>query len=168
VIALRDVLPWLLAALVTAGPTARMAPHAEIAVERYANGQVRREATYRGGVLDGVVRGWYESGAREYERTYRGGLEVGEHRGWYDSGALKFVYHFRNGMSDGEQRQWYPGGQPFALFHHALGHEVGQQQLWNADGTIRSNYVIRDGRRFGLLGAMGCTGRGPAERGAIQ
>ena len=28
--------------------------------------------------------------------------------------------------------------------------------------------VVRDGRRYGLLGSMGCTGTGKAEPGALQ
>jgi antitoxin component YwqK of YwqJK toxin-antitoxin module len=83
----------------------------------------------------------------------------GEHRGWYENGAVKFVYHYTRGVSEGVQRQWFPSGQPFTAFHHHAGHEVGQQEMWNADGTLRSNYVIRDGRRYGLLGAVGCTGQ---------
>src|SRR5439155_11394424 len=48
---------------------------------------------------------------------------------------------------------------PWTSFHHHEGHELGQQQMWNPDGTIRSNYVIKDGRRYGLVGAMGCSGK---------
>jgi hypothetical protein len=33
---------------------------------------------------------------------------------------------------------------------------VGQQRMWWPDGTLRANYVVRDGRRYGLLGAKGC------------
>jgi antitoxin component YwqK of YwqJK toxin-antitoxin module len=106
-----------------------------VVVDRWENGRVRRETTYRGELLDGPSRGWYENGARQ------------------------FVYHYRNGVSEGSQEQWYPTGQPYTAFRHHAGHEAGQQRMWNADGTIRSNYVIRDGRRFGLLGAMGCSGK---------
>ena len=139
-----------------------------VVVERYASGQVKREASYRKGQLDGVVRGWFENGALEYERTYRAGREEGTHRGWYDTGARRFEYEYRAGVSEGEQRQWYPSGQPYTVFHHAQGHELGQQQMWNPDGSVRSNYVVRDGRRYGLLGAMGCTGRGEAGEGASR
>jgi antitoxin component YwqK of YwqJK toxin-antitoxin module len=105
-------------------------------VDRYENGQVRRDVQSQDGQLDGVVRGWYEDGSPMY------------------------VYHYRNGVTDGVQEQWFRSGQRYTLFNHHEGHEVGQQRMWNADGSIRSNYVIRDGKRFGLLGAMGCTGSG--------
>jgi antitoxin component YwqK of YwqJK toxin-antitoxin module len=123
----------LLALLVASFVDARDEHH--VVIERYANGQVKRDATYRGDALDGPVRGWYENGAR------------------------KFELHYRNGVSEGDQREWYPTGQLYTQFNHHAGHETGQQRMWNADGTIRSNYVIKDGKRFGLLGAMGCTGK---------
>lgn len=129
------VLAGALIAATTLGAAARERSAPEIVVERYASGHVRRISEYRDGKLDGVVRGWYESG------------------------APMLRYHYRNGESEGLQQVWYPSGQIFTSFHHLAGHEIGQQQMWNADGSIRSNYVIRDGRRYGLLGAMGCTGK---------
>jgi protein SCO1/2 len=121
---------WL-APLLAAG---RLTPP-RVEAERYSNGRVRRIAEYRDGQLDGTVRQWYESG------------------------TVMSVLRYRRGLSEGEQRQWYESGQPYTTFHHHEGHEVGEQQMWNADGTVRSHYVIRDGRRYGLLGAMGCTGQ---------
>jgi len=111
-------------------------PSHHVVVERWDNGRVRRETTYRGDVLDGPSRGWYRSGVPQ------------------------FVYNYARGVGEGAQRQWYPTGQLYTWFNHRAGHEVGQQRMWNADGTIRSNYVIKDGRRYGLLGSLGCTGVG--------
>ena len=111
----------------------RLPEHRTVA-ERWPNGQLRRESTYVGDVLDGPSRGYYASGARQ------------------------FIYFYRRGFSEGEQRQWYPSGRIYTSFNHRAGHEVGQQRMWNPDGTIRSNYVIKDGKRFGLIGALGCTG----------
>ena len=36
------------------------------------------------------------------------------------------------------------------------GKEAGAQRMWNEDGTLRANYVIKEGRRFGLLGSKPC------------
>ena len=112
----------------------RLAPH-RFVIERWENGGIKRETAYRGDVLDGPSRGWYENG------------------------APRFVYAYRDGVSEGVQRQWYPSGQLYTSFNHRAGHEVGPQRMWNPDGSIRSNYFIKDGRRFGLLGALGCTGK---------
>jgi antitoxin component YwqK of YwqJK toxin-antitoxin module len=59
---------------------------------------------------------------------------------------------------DGVAREWSREGKLLSEFHFVAGHEAGQQRMWNDDGSIRSNYVVRDGRRYGLIGAMGCSG----------
>lgn len=145
-LSLLSSLHWLAGglALLASGSAVLPAPGssgAHVAIEQYANGQIKRLAEYRGGRLDGAERGWYETG------------------------APKFEYHFKNGLAEGIQRTWFPDGRPLTEFTYRAGHEAGHQQMWNADGTIRSNYVIRDGRRYGLLGAMGCTGRSAGDRG---
>jgi antitoxin component YwqK of YwqJK toxin-antitoxin module len=124
-----------IAALLVMQTGAARVPLHHVVVERWENGRVRRETTYRGDALDGPSRGWYETGEPQ------------------------FAYNYLGGVSEGIQRQWYTSGQIYTSFHHHEGHEIGQQQMWNPDGTIRSNYVIKDGRRFGLLGALGCTGK---------
>jgi len=122
------------ALMVTQTGAARLPEHRTV-VEYWPNGTPRRESTYLGDVLDGPSRGWYESGSPQ------------------------FAYIYRSGVSEGEQRQWYPSGVNYTWFNHRAGHEIGQQRMWNADGSIRSNYVIKDGKRFGLIGALGCTGK---------
>jgi hypothetical protein len=123
------------AAIIIMQTGAASVPAHRVVIDRWESGRVRRETSYRGEVLDGPSRGWYENGAPQ------------------------FVYNYAGGVSEGRQRQWYPTGQIYTSFIHHEGHESGQQRMWNLDGTIRSNYVIKDGRRFGLLGALGCTGK---------
>jgi antitoxin component YwqK of YwqJK toxin-antitoxin module len=156
----------LVLALVTGVALGTVQAPAEVVTTRHASGRVHSESRFRNGLLDGTSRGWYASGARAYERSFVAGREHGTHRGWYESGAPHFVLHYSNGLSEGEQRRWYPSGQLRTVFHHHAGHEVGQQQLWNPDGSIHSNYVLRDGKRYGLLGAMGCTGKDRTSDGA--
>ena len=37
------------------------------------------------------------------------------------------------------------------------GKEQGSQKVWYNNGKIKSNYVVKDGRRYGLLGTKNCT-----------
>jgi antitoxin component YwqK of YwqJK toxin-antitoxin module len=106
-----------------------------VTVDRYVTGQLSRRAEYRNGKLDGVTRGWYQDGTVMYE------------------------YHYRQGLGEGLQQQWSRDGTLLLRLNQQHGHEVGLQQMWNSDGSVRSSYVIKDGKRYGLLGARGCTGR---------
>ena len=91
-------------------------------------------------------------------RTYRDGKEEGVHRGWWPNGSLKFEYRYRSGLSEGVQREWFEDGNQFTEFNYVSGHESGRQRLWTSYGKLRANYVVKDGRRYGLIGAMGCRG----------
>jgi antitoxin component YwqK of YwqJK toxin-antitoxin module len=55
-------------------------------------------------------------------------------------------------------REWYPDGSLFRESQYAEGQEAGRQRMWHADGTLRSNYIVREGQRYGLIGSKGCTG----------
>ena len=41
-------------------------------------------------------------------------------------------------------------------FHYKNGKEVGSQRLWKADGSIKANYEVVGGERFGLIGLKKC------------
>ena len=60
---------------------------------------------------------------------------------------------------NGVAREWYAGGALFTEQQYALGHEAGLQRMYWEDGRVRASYVVRDGRRYGLLGAKGCVTR---------
>jgi len=47
-------------------------------------------------------------------------------------------------------------GTPATTCHFQHGREEGAQQSWTANGTLFSNYVVEDGRRYGLLGSKPC------------
>jgi len=106
-----------------------------VVTERYASGQIARRTEYRHDKLDGVTRGWFENGSLMYE------------------------YHYRRGLGEGVQRQWNRDGTLLLRLNQHQGQETGLQQMWNLDGSVRSSYVIKAGKRYGLLGARGCTGR---------
>jgi antitoxin component YwqK of YwqJK toxin-antitoxin module len=40
--------------------------------------------------------------------------------------------------------------------NYLKGHEEGPQKWWYDNGKIKANYIIQDGRRFGLLGTKNC------------
>jgi len=57
---------------------------------------------------------------------------------------------------EGVAREWYRCGALYRETNYRAGQEEGLQRMWWPDGTLRANYVVRDGRRFGLLVAKGC------------
>jgi antitoxin component YwqK of YwqJK toxin-antitoxin module len=118
----------------------------------FLHGRIARD----GMLFNGVILEHYESGAVRSERAYRDGLEHGLHAGWWENGQRAFEYEYRDGVMEGVAREWFDDGSRFRVSTYRAGHEEGPQQMWYADGTLRASYVVRDGRRFGLLGSKGC------------
>ncbi len=118
----------------------------------------RTSTEYRTGMRNGWARAWYGNGQLSFERHYADGREDGEHRGWWPDGRARFAYHYRDGLIEGTAREWFADGSRYREFHYAAGQEEGTEQMWFADGRLRANYVVRNGRRFGLPGTKGCNG----------
>ena len=131
-------------------------------VER-ASPRLRRDGArllLDGAPLTGVVVRRYADGRAAEARAYRDGVEDGVHRGWWESGAPRFAHVYHAGLMEGAAREWYADGRPYRAMHYAAGREEGSQRVWWPDGRVRASYVVRDGRRYGLMGAKGCvTGR---------
>jgi MORN repeat variant len=118
-------------------------------------------ASWQHGVEHGRFKQWYMDGQPAEERYFENGRKTGTHRGWYPDGKPRFVYEFSQGEHHGKAEEWYPNGKPYRIFHYKAGHEEGLQQMWQEDGTLRANYAVRNGRRYGLIGLKLC--RNPSD-----
>jgi antitoxin component YwqK of YwqJK toxin-antitoxin module len=101
-------------------------------------------------------RTMYADGAISTERRYANGREEGRHMGWWEDGAIRFVFEYHGGVMEGTAREWFRDGRLYRETHYRHGQEEGVQRMWWPDGTLRASYVVREGRRYGLLGAKGC------------
>ena len=132
------------------------APFTGTLIEHYADGATKRATSYVGGKEEGIALGWYPGGTPMEKRQYRDGLKEGMHLSWWADGAVKFIYRFEHDLHEGNAKAWFRGGSLFRDFNYVNGKEAGSQRMWKEDGSIRANYVVNDGRRYGLLGAKPC------------
>lgn len=56
----------------------------------------------------------------------------------------------------GDFKEWIASGLLIKHFHYKNGQEDGSQQLFYENGKIKANYVIINGKRYGLLGTKNC------------
>jgi len=131
-------------------------PFTGILIEHFAEGGLKSRTCFAGGRQDGLSESWHANGRTNEVRQYRNGRKEGDNKGWWPNGKPRFEFHFRDGVYDGTCQEWYENGQLYRLNHFVAGEEVGAQRLWYDDGRVLANYVVKDGRRFGLTGAMGC------------
>ncbi len=115
---------------------------------------------YRKGVQEGISKKWYSPNVIQETRYYHSGKKVGTHTGYWENGNPKFEYHFEEGEHEGELKEWYQNGQSYRIFHYRKGYEEGSQKMWWENGVIRANYVVKNGRRFGLIGLKLCMNPG--------
>ena len=99
---------------------------------------------------------FYSRGQLMEERFFDHGKKVDTLRIWWPNGVLQAQIPFNNDEYEGETVEWNQAGQMIRRMHHQQGHEEGAQQQWYDDGSVRSNYVIKNGRRYGLLGTKNC------------
>ncbi|GAB4022102.1 toxin-antitoxin system YwqK family antitoxin [Spirosoma koreense] len=109
-----------------------------------------------GGKENGKALFFYPGNRIREERFFVNGWKEGTHRGWYENGRPMFEYHFHDDLFESSYREWFPNGKLFRNMHYEKGQESGVQQSWSVTGTIKMNYVIKNDRRYGLLGTKNC------------
>jgi antitoxin component YwqK of YwqJK toxin-antitoxin module len=112
--------------------------------------------SYLNGIEEGIHKSWYPNKQLAEKRYYHNGKKVGTHRAWWENGIKQTEYQISNDEYTGEFKEWNQKGRLIKFFHYKKGQEDGSQKLFYDNGSIRSNYVIIKGRRFGLLGTKNC------------
>ncbi len=121
-----------------------------------SEGRLQRRETYLSGGRHGLFERFDAKGRLLDQRHYRNNRKDGVHQAWYANGQRRFEATFQHGVYEGVYREWFANGERAAEFRYEKGEEMGLQRTWDADGGLRGNYVVRDGRRYGLIGAKPC------------
>ena len=103
-----------------------------------------------------IVQKKYPNGQLMEYREFRNNMKNGKQIAYWDNGNKRFEYIAKNDVSEGELKEWDFNGKLFHLAHYKNGQEEGVQKLWYENGKIRANYIILQGRRYGLLGTKNC------------
>lgn len=123
---------------------------------RYDSGNLAALTPYLAGRRHGTAYRWFENGRPQSSRGYRGGTKQGPQLGFWPNGTRRFHYLAEAGLYQGTYRAWHDNGELGALGHFEAGREQGAQRSWDRSGRLLSNYVVKDGRRYGLLDAKPC------------
>lgn len=112
---------------------------------------------YINGLQDGVSKKWFTNGQLMEIRHFSNGKKNGRQTAYWENGHEKFEFTAKEDVNEGEMKEWNSDGNLIHRANYLNGQEEGSQQLWYNNGKIRANYVIRNGRRFGLLGTKNCS-----------
>ena len=113
--------------------------------------------SYHNGLKKGISKKWYRDHKLMELRCFSEGKKNGQQVAYWNNGNKRFEYIAENDAYKDEMREWDEKGMLIHLAHYNKdGQEEGVQKLWYSNGKIRANYVIIDGKRFGLLGTKNC------------
>jgi antitoxin component YwqK of YwqJK toxin-antitoxin module len=113
-------------------------------------------ASFVNGTEDGEWRSYYSNGQLQERRYYSDGKKTDIYEGWWPNGNKRLLYHFENGEYEGSCIDWNVSGKLASSMNYKNGYEDGSQQQFYENGKVKANYVMIDGRRYGLLGTKNC------------
>lgn len=122
----------------------------------YPNNDTLRVKRYCNGVKEGQWSRYYSNGSLEEVRFYRNGKKEGKQIGYFPSGKIHFITFFENDLYEGNAKAWTIQGRLIKDQNYHLGKENGAQKVWYDNGKVKANYIIKEGRRYGLLGTKNC------------
>jgi antitoxin component YwqK of YwqJK toxin-antitoxin module len=122
----------------------------------YPSGDTAFVKPYFAGLEEGLIKKWHPNHQLAEQRYYIAGKKEKIHKAWWPNGKLKFTYEFDNDEFNGVNKEWYESGNLFREFHYEKGYESGSQKMYWINGKIRTNYMIKNNRRYGLLGTKNC------------
>lgn len=111
---------------------------------------------YLNGKEHGEWRKFHPSGKLKELRYFSNGQKAGMLTAWWENGNKQLQYFFAADEYEGTCKEWSETGFLNKVLHYKKGHEEGQQQWWYDNGKIKANYIIKEGRRYGLLGTKNC------------
>ncbi len=113
-------------------------------------------ASFAEGKEDGTWKKWFAPGKVSEVREFANGKKVGVYKAFWENGNKKLLYQFADDEYNGACFEWNSNGMLTREMTYVKGHEEGVQRMFYDNGKVRSNYVMVNGRRFGLLGTKNC------------
>jgi antitoxin component YwqK of YwqJK toxin-antitoxin module len=104
----------------------------------------------------GEWKQFFPNGKLHQQRYFNNGTKVKTLKEWWENGKIKISGSFLKGENDGEYKEWNREGRLTKEMHYTLGYEEGSQKQFYDNGKIRSNYIMKKGKRYGLLGTKNC------------
>ena len=111
---------------------------------------------YLNGFENGEWRKYYTANQLREKRSFINGQKTGSYLAYWPNGKPQQVYNFEQDLYEGTCREWCDNGILIKEMNYHKGYEAGTQKAWWDNGKIKSNYIIKNGRRYGLLGTKNC------------
>ena len=125
--------------------------------ELWPNQKIKSLERYSNGKQQDLSETFYPNGDRESTRWYSKGEKDSVHMGWWENGNKKYEYHFSKGLYNGMFTEWYQSGKMIQQVMYANGKDL-YGKGWRENGKLYMNFVMKDGRRYGMNNSNLCYG----------
>jgi antitoxin component YwqK of YwqJK toxin-antitoxin module len=112
--------------------------------------------SYQNGREHGIHRLYYAKNKPKEIRYFNNGWKQGLHVGFYPNGKKAFEYQYKDDEFHGTILEWTSSGILYRNMNYKNGFEEGRQIIRYSNGKIKSNYIVKNGIRYGLLGTKNC------------
>lgn len=114
--------------------------------EQTTGGQRLSELTVRDGILNGLSKGWYDSGVQEVEEHFVDGKSSGLRQRWHANGKLKNEATIVNGELHGPYTEWHDDGSMAVRMNMVRGKGEGLSEAWHPGGAPKAKVILADGK----------------------
>lgn len=122
----------------------------------FPSGDTAEISGFSEGREHGILFKFYPDRQLREKREFTHGKKAGSYSAWWDNGRKMLLYRFENDEYEGTCQEWNKSGRLIREMNYRRGHEEGPQKLFYDNGKIRANYIVLNGRRYGLLGTKNC------------
>lgn len=121
-------------------------PFTGLVFEQTTAGQRLTELPVREGIVQGVAKGWYDSGAKEVEENFENGISSGVRRRWHENGQLKNEATILNGELHGPYTEWHDDGTLAVRMNNVHGKGEGLCEAWHPGGAPKAKVTLAAGK----------------------
>jgi antitoxin component YwqK of YwqJK toxin-antitoxin module len=122
------------------------APYTGKAFEQTTTGQRLTELPLVEGKIQGVVRGWYDSGQLEVEETFENSVSNGLRKRWHENGQKKNEAMVVNGELHGPYTEWHDDGTIAVRMTMQHGKGDGLCETYHRGGAVKARVTLADGK----------------------
>ena len=113
---------------------------------KYENGQIKSEANYIDGKIEGKKTWWYDTGDIRSEANYKDDKLMGETKYfYYDIGQIESKKNYKDKLSNGKSTFWYKNGQKFFEGSYKDEKPDGKWTFWKMNGQKDEERNYKDG-----------------------
>lgn len=126
-------------------------------IEAEVGGVIVHKGTYKDGLRHGIHSSYFETGVLKEMCEYYRGVKHGSYSHYYPFAVQKtsVIANYQDGKRHGLYQEIYHNGKVQIERYYDNGTEISNRSF-SYQGKVVSNYVVKEGRKYGLIHSSFC------------